>query len=96
MVMAILRRNVSEKRAFELLTLGAEIDAHEAERIGLANKVFGDETFDSDVAAYTRSFVRSNQSATLLAKQLLYQIDGLTFADAIEAGRRCQRYRPPD
>jgi methylglutaconyl-CoA hydratase len=86
MVMAILRRNVSEKRAFELLTLGAEIDAHEAERIGLANRVFGDGTFDSDVTAYTRAFVISSPTATMLAKQLLYQIDGLAFAEAIEAG----------
>jgi methylglutaconyl-CoA hydratase len=86
MVMAILRRNVSEKRAFELLTLGAEIDAHEAERIGLVNKVFGDETFDSDVTAYTRGFVSSSPTATVLAKQLLYQIDGLAFAEAIESG----------
>src|SRR5213079_3208648 len=34
-VMAILRRNVSEKRAFELLTLGAEIGAEEALELGL-------------------------------------------------------------
>ena len=86
MVMAILRRNVSEKRAFELLTLGAEIDALEAERIGLVNKVFGDETFASDVTAFTRAFSRSSQTATMLATQLLYQIDGLAFGEAIEAG----------
>src|SRR5438445_1009781 len=42
MVMAILPRNVSEKRAFELVTLGAEISADEGERIGLVNKVFSD------------------------------------------------------
>src|SRR5205814_5748580 len=35
MVMAILRRSVSEKRAFEMLTTGQEISADEAERSGL-------------------------------------------------------------
>src|SRR5687767_8014082 len=37
MVMAILRRNVSEKRAFELITRGMELSANEAERQGLVN-----------------------------------------------------------
>ena len=33
MVMAILRRNVSEKRAFELITRGAEISAEQAKAV---------------------------------------------------------------
>src|SRR5947209_16528852 len=49
MVMAILRRNVSEKRAFELITHGAEISAAEAERVGLVNQVFNDSDFESQV-----------------------------------------------
>src|SRR5919112_3456465 len=53
MVMAILRRNVSEKRAFELITRGGEISAAEAERIGLVNHVFDDEAFDREVKLYT-------------------------------------------
>src|SRR6185369_773674 len=40
MVMAILRRNVSEKRAFELITRGEEISAGYAKEIGLVNQVF--------------------------------------------------------
>ena len=80
MVMAILRRNVSEKRAFELLTLGAEIDAHEAERIGLVNKVFGSEIFDQGVEDYLSAFGRVSSSAASLSKQLLYQMDGMAFA----------------
>src|ERR1051325_7807431 len=45
MVMAILRRNTSEKRAFELLTRGRDIDSHTAQEIGLVNQVFEDEQF---------------------------------------------------
>jgi len=86
MVMAILRRNVSEKRAFELLTLGAEIDALEAERIGLVNKVFSTEAFDGQVEEYLRAFGKVSLSAVALSKQLLYQMDGMAFADAIESG----------
>jgi methylglutaconyl-CoA hydratase len=86
MVMAILRRNVSEKRAFEMLILGAEIEAQEAERLGLVNKVFPDEHFEEQVDLYLRGFTRVSSSAVALSKNLLYQMDGLAFADALEAG----------
>ncbi len=49
MVMAILRRNVSEKRAFELITRGAEIGADENARICLVILVFVDDKFDLEV-----------------------------------------------
>src|SRR4029079_5338121 len=52
MVMAILRRNVSEKRAFELITRGAEISAEQALAFGLVNQVFADESFEADVNTY--------------------------------------------
>ena len=86
MVTAILRRNVSEKRAFELLTRGLEIDAQTAMQFGLVNQVFAEETFATDVDAYTSQFEKISRSAVGLTKSLLYQIDGLTFSDAIEAG----------
>jgi methylglutaconyl-CoA hydratase len=86
MVTAILRRNVSEKRAFELLTLGAEISADEGERIGLVNKVFADDNFDVEVESFARRFEKVSRSAVSLSKSLLYQIDGLTFTDALQMG----------
>jgi methylglutaconyl-CoA hydratase len=86
MVMAILRRNVSEKRAFELITRGAEINAAEAERIGLVNQVFSDEMFDREVEAYARAFEKVSASAVALSKKLLYQMDGLSFIGALECG----------
>ena len=86
MVAAILRRNVSEKRAFELLTRGEEIGANVAESIGLVNRVFADATFDEDVAAYAAGFTRVSSSAVMLTKRLLYQIDGMTFDQSIAAG----------
>src|SRR5262244_322358 len=56
MVMAILRRNVSEKRAFELITRGAEISAEQAKEFGLVNQVFADDTFEADVRTYVSEF----------------------------------------
>jgi methylglutaconyl-CoA hydratase len=86
MVMAILRRNVSEKRAFELVTRGAEISAHEAERVGLVNHVYEDEEFESRVERYVADFERVSRTAVALTKRLLYQMDGLTFDAALQTG----------
>jgi methylglutaconyl-CoA hydratase len=86
MVMAILRRNVSEKRAFELITRGAEINAIEAERYGLVNQVFDDEVFESEVENYVRGFATVSRSAVMLSKRLLYQMDAMTFDAALQAG----------
>ena len=86
MVMAILRRNVSEKRAFELITRGAEISAAEAERIGLVNQVFDDEAFDEEVEKYSGGFEKTSRSAIQLSKRLLYHMDGMTFDAALQSG----------
>ena len=86
MVMAILRRNVSEKRAFELLTRGTEISAQEALEFGLVNHIFADESFDQDVAGYVNDFQKMSRSAVSLTKTLLYQIDGMSSPAALETG----------
>ncbi|MFL6334358.1 MAG: enoyl-CoA hydratase/isomerase family protein [Pyrinomonadaceae bacterium] len=86
MVMAILRRNVSEKLAFELVTRGTEISAAEAERAGLVNHVYEDEEFEPRVERYVADFERVSRAAVTLTKRLLYQMDGLTFDAALQTG----------
>jgi len=86
MVMAILRRCVSEKRAFELITTGDVISAQTAFEYGLVNRVFADETFDVDVQAFVTRLTSKSTSALMLSKQLLYHTDSMTFEAAIEAG----------
>ena len=86
MVLAILRRNVSEKRAFALITRGAEISAEEARAVGLVNEIFADESFAEDVTSYVSEFEKLSRSAVSLTKTLLYQMDGLSFAAALETG----------
>lgn len=86
MVMAISRRNVSEKRAFQLLTMGEEINAEEAERIGLVNRVLDDEAFDDEVDLFAQQFKKVSGSAVSLTKRLLYQTDAMSFEDALQCG----------
>jgi methylglutaconyl-CoA hydratase len=86
MVMAILRRNISEKRAFELLVRGEEINADRAKELGLVNHVFPDEEFDEQAEEYVAGFERVSRSAVALTKSLLYQTDAMTFREALETG----------
>ena len=86
MVMAILRRNVSEKRAFELVTLGAEIDAEKAATFGLVNHVLADDAFEDEVDAYVQQFLKPSSSAVALTKKLLYRTDAMSFEDALQLG----------
>ena len=86
MVMAILRRNTSEKRAFELVTQGFDFSADEAENFGLINRVFADENFDEAVQNYVSVYEKVSHSAVVLSKKLLYQMDGMNFETALETG----------
>jgi methylglutaconyl-CoA hydratase len=86
MVMAILRRNLPEKKSFELITQGFEFAAEEAEKMGLINRVFDDETFEADVKNYVGAYEKVSRSAVVLSKKLLYQMDGMTFDAALETG----------
>ncbi len=86
MVTAILRRNTSEKRAFELLTMGTEISADEATSYGLLNRVLDDEAFDDELDVFAHQFERVSSSAVSLSKRLFYEGDAMTFKDALECG----------
>jgi methylglutaconyl-CoA hydratase len=85
-VMALLRRSVSEKRAFELITTGEIIAAAEAQIFGLVNHVYAEEDFDARVEAYVAGLASRSGSAVSLSKNLLYHMDGMTFETALEAG----------
>jgi len=86
MVTAILRRNVSEKKAFELITLGDEISAGEAEGLGFINRAYDEERLEAEVDNLARRFGALSASAIAQSKRLLYQTDSLSFEDALSAG----------
>ena len=86
MVMAILRRTASEKKAFELLTTGREVSAEEAERAGLVNAVYDSANFDSEVESFAARFAKLSRTAIALTKKLFYRTDAISFEDALSAG----------
>lgn len=85
-VAAILRRNVGEKKSFELLTQGFEFSAEEANAFGLVNVVFDDEAFAAAAIDYAGAYTRVSGSAVSLTKRLLYDIDGDHLSTAIAKG----------
>ncbi|MGQ0762220.1 MAG: enoyl-CoA hydratase/isomerase family protein [Acidobacteriota bacterium] len=86
MVMSILRRSASKKKAFELITTGVELSADEALQFGLVNHVFESDKFDSDIESFAQRFGKISRSALSLSKKLFYSTDGLSFPEALAAG----------
>jgi methylglutaconyl-CoA hydratase len=86
MVMAILRRSVSEKAAFELVVTGETVSAARAHELGLVHRVFADEEFSSEVESYVARLAAKSASAVMLSKRLLYNMDSMSFEAALQAG----------
>jgi enoyl-CoA hydratase len=84
MIMALIYRNVGRKKTNELLLLGERIDAAEAERIGIVNKVVAAEEFDAAVSAWAVSLAGKSPVLMRLGKDAMYRQQDLAFADALE------------
>ena len=50
------------------------------------NQLFADDSFETDVNMYVSEFEKMSASAISLTKTLLYQMDGLSFPEALETG----------
>ena len=86
MVAAIIRRNLGEKRAFELMTMADSISAGEAAGLGLVNRVYSDDTFAHETGEFLTTLSRRSASAIGLTKRLLYQTETQSFEAAIQTG----------
>jgi methylglutaconyl-CoA hydratase len=85
-VMAILRRLVSEKRAFELISMGEVISAQTALAYGMINRIYSTETFEREVEDFVANLASKSTSALTLAKELFYRTEAMQFEAAVEAG----------
>ena len=85
-VTAFLRRNIGEKRAFELITQGFEFTAQQASEMGLVNRVFPEDGFEAEVEKYCSVYDKLSPTAVSLTKDLLYGMDALAFEESVELG----------
>jgi enoyl-CoA hydratase/carnithine racemase len=84
MIMALIFRNVPRKRATELLLLGEQIDAAEAERIGIVNRVVPAVEFDAAVKECAERLAAKSPVVMKLGKDAMFRQQDMAFADALE------------
>jgi 3-hydroxypropionyl-coenzyme A dehydratase len=84
MIMALIFRNVGRKKASELLLLGERVDAREAERIGLVNRVVAPEQFDAAVADWAARLAAKSPLLVRLGKDAMWRQMDMPIADALE------------
>src|SRR5215216_535782 len=83
-IMALIYRNVPRKKATELLLLGEQIDAHQAERIGIVNRVVAPEEFDAAVADWAGRLAAKSPVLMRMGKDALFRQQDMAFADALD------------
>ena len=88
MVMALLRRSVGEKAAFELVATGRSLDAAAARDLGLISRVLPDARLDAEAAALLDSLASTAPSALALTKRLFHELDGIGLAEGVALGAR--------
>jgi 3-hydroxypropionyl-coenzyme A dehydratase len=84
MIMALIYRNVGRKKTNELLLLGEQISAEEAERIGIVNRVVAPEEFDGAVREWAGKLAAKSPVMMRLGKNAMFRQQDMAFADAIE------------
>jgi enoyl-CoA hydratase len=84
MIMALIYRNVPRKKTNELLLLGDQISAEEAERIGIVNKVVPATEFDQAVGDWASKLASKSPVVMKLGKDALFRQQDMAFADALD------------
>jgi enoyl-CoA hydratase len=84
MIMALIYRNVPRKKTNELLLLGERIDAQEAERIGIVNKVVTAEQFDAVVAEWASKLAAKSPVIMRLGKEAMFRQQDMAFEEALD------------
>jgi enoyl-CoA hydratase/carnithine racemase len=84
MIMALIYRNVGRKKTNELLLLGEQVSAEEAERIGLVNRVVPAGEFDAVVADWAARLAAKSPLLMRMGKDAMFRQQDMALADALE------------
>jgi enoyl-CoA hydratase/carnithine racemase len=84
MIMALIYRNVPRKKTTELLLLGEQISAEEAERIGIVNKVVSAAEFDATVADWAERLAAKSPLMMRLGKDAMWRQLDMPLVDALD------------
>jgi enoyl-CoA hydratase len=83
MIMALIYRNLGRKKTTELLLLGERIDAAEAMRLGIVNRVVDAEGFDAAVADWAGRLASKSPVLMKLGKDAMHRQQDMAFEDAL-------------
>jgi enoyl-CoA hydratase/carnithine racemase len=84
MIMALIYRSVPRKKASELLLLGEQISAAEAERIGIVNRVAAPDEFEAVVREWAEKLSQKSPVMVRLGKDAMFRQQDMAFADALD------------
>ena len=84
MILALIVRNVPRKKATEMLLLGERIDAREAERIGIVNRVVPVDEFDAAVADWAGRLQKKSPVLMRMGKDAMFRAQDMALADALD------------
>lgn len=84
MIAALIGRHVGRKKMAELLLLGQRIDAHEAQRLGIVNRVVAPAGFDAAVADWAAQLAAKSPLLMKLGKDALFAQQDMALPDALE------------
>jgi enoyl-CoA hydratase len=84
MIMALIYRNVGRKKTNELLLLGEQISAEEAERIGIVNRVVAADEFDAAVSDWASKLAKKSPVLMRMGKDAMFRQQDMAFDDALE------------
>ena len=86
-VMANLVRQVGRKAAFELVSLGEPVDAQQALRLGMVNRVVAKENVLSEALGLAEKLAAVKREAMAETKRLFHEVADLPLPAALERGR---------
>ena len=84
MVYAMLARNVGRKTCSELLLLGERIDAREALRVGIVNRVVAPDDLDAAVAGWAQRIAGRSPLVMKLGKDALWRTQDMPLTGALD------------
>ncbi|GAB6110002.1 enoyl-CoA hydratase/isomerase family protein [Fusibacter bizertensis] len=79
-----LLKSLGRKKTLELIMLGELIDANEAQRIGLINKVVPAERLEEETLSYAKKLADKSPLALQLGKKSFYKMEDLDYKTALD------------